>query len=117
MTIYNKVKKDYSCYSGWVSDIGKLVLACGAVGRVAMCAGMLWAMCIARKIGKVNSFLAELWAIRDGPLVTVSRDECDALIIELDAKALVDAFINPNYSNTVVSGPFDDCRQLVTCLP
>ena len=33
-----------------------------------------------------------------------------ALIVELDAKALVVALTNPSYSNSVVSGLFDDCR-------
>ena len=40
-----------------------------------------------------------------------------ALIVELDAKALVVALTNPSYSNTVVSGLFDDCRQLLSVFP
>lgn len=40
-----------------------------------------------------------------------------ALIVELDAKALVVALTNSSYSNTVVSGLFDDCRQLLSVFP
>ena len=36
------------------------------------------------------------------------------MIVELDAKAIVDAFLNLNYENNVMSPILDDCRQLVT---
>lgn len=75
-----------------------------------------WVAGFARKIGKVDSFLAELWALRDG-LILCHHMNVAAVVIELDAKALVDAFTNPSYSNTVSSGLFDDCKQLVTHLP
>ena len=38
--------------------------------------------------------------------------EC-CLIVELDAKAVVDNFLNPSYQNNVVSPILDDCRHLV----
>ena len=34
------------------------------------------------------------------------------LIVELDAKAIVDVFKNPDYENHVISPILDDCRQL-----
>ena len=37
-----------------------------------------------------------------------------AIIIELDAKALVDALKNPRYSNSVISPLFDDCKYLIS---
>lgn len=39
------------------------------------------------------------------------------VIIELDAKALVDALNNPVYTNYAISLLFDDCRQLPTQIP
>ncbi|XP_030931901.1 uncharacterized protein LOC115957726 [Quercus lobata] len=35
------------------------------------------------------------------------------LVIELDAKAVVDVFLNPNYQNIAVSPILEDCRQLL----
>ena len=39
------------------------------------------------------------------------------IIIELDAKALVDALNSPNYSNSVISPLFDDCKCLISQIP
>ena len=40
-----------------------------------------------------------------------------AVIIELDAKALVDGLSNPAYANSIIFPLFDDCRYLVTHIP
>ncbi|KAF3969063.1 hypothetical protein CMV_007106 [Castanea mollissima] len=40
-----------------------------------------------------------------------------SVIIELDAKALVDALNNPAGKNTVISPLFDDCKQLASQIP
>ena len=40
-----------------------------------------------------------------------------AIIIELDAKALVDALKNPRYGNSVISPLFDDCKVLISQIP
>lgn len=55
-----------------------------------------WVVGFSRKIGKTNSFVAEIWALRDG-LFLCNQMNLSALIIELDAKALVDALNNPSY--------------------
>ena len=68
-----------------------------------------WVVGFARKIGKADSFLAELWALRDG-LLLCQQMNLTAIIIELDAKTIVDALTNPTYSNSIVSALFDDCR-------
>lgn len=39
------------------------------------------------------------------------------VIVELDAKALVDALNNPKYSNSVIYPLFDDCKQLAIRIP
>lgn len=72
-----------------------------------------WVVGFSRKIGKTNSFVAEIWALRDG-LFLCNQMNLSALIIELDAKALVDALNNPSYANSVISPLFDDCRQLAS---
>ncbi|KAL0006038.1 hypothetical protein SO802_013599 [Lithocarpus litseifolius] len=72
-----------------------------------------WVVGFSRKLGKVNSFLAELWALKDG-LLLCQQMNMTALIVELDAKAVVEALTNPSYSNTIVSGLFDDCRQILS---
>ena len=40
-----------------------------------------------------------------------------SVIIELDVKAIVDAFNSQTYSNTIVSSITDDCRHMVTRIP
>ena len=46
----------------------------------------------ARKIETATSFLAELWALQDGLLLCL-QVHAQAVFIELDAKAIVDAFV------------------------
>ncbi|KAK9993890.1 hypothetical protein SO802_023593 [Lithocarpus litseifolius] len=41
----------------------------------------------------------------------------NAFIIELDAKALVDALNNPSYANSVMFPLVDDCRHLASKIP
>nr|XP_023914616.1 uncharacterized protein LOC112026163 [Quercus suber] len=75
-----------------------------------------WIMGFSRKIGKANSFLAETWVLRDGLLLCIQLNLND-VVVELDAKALVDALRNPLYTNTIVSSLFDDCRSLAAQIP
>ena len=75
-----------------------------------------WIAGFLRNIGKTNSFTAKIWALRDG-LLLCHQINLPAVIVELDAKALVDALSNPAYANSIISPLFDDCRQLVTRIP
>ena len=75
-----------------------------------------WVIGFSRRLGKASSFLAELWALRDG-LLLCQQLNSPKIIVELDAKSLVDAFNNPSYANTVISPLFEDCRQLLLQLP
>ena len=70
----------------------------------------------ARKIETATSFLAELWALQDGLLLCL-QVHAQAVFIELDAKAIVDAFNLQTYSNTIVSSIMDDCKHLITQIP
>ena len=61
--------------------------------------------------------LAELWALQDGLLLCL-QFHVQAVIIEMDAKAIVDAFSHHNNSafshhnnsNSIISSRVDDCR-------
>ena len=75
-----------------------------------------WVIDYARKIGTTNSFLAELWALRDG-LFLCLQAHVQAVIIEMDAKTIVDAFSHQSNSNVIISSLMDDCRYLVTQIP
>ena len=69
-----------------------------------------------RKIDKANSFLIETWALRDG-LLLCNQLNLNAVMVKLDAKALVDTLKNPSYANTIVSSLFDDRRRLAAQIP
>ena len=73
-------------------------------------------MGFARKIGSTTSFLAKLWALHDGLNLCLSYNLA-AVEVEIDAKAIVDAISNPNYTNVFVSPLTDDCRLLISRIP
>ncbi|KAK9984218.1 hypothetical protein SO802_033743 [Lithocarpus litseifolius] len=82
--------------AGWMklntdgSSIGTLGLA-GSGGVIRDEEGK-WVIGYGRKIGSANSFLAELWALRDGLLLCL-QSHAQAVVIEMDAKVIVDAFL------------------------
>ena len=75
-----------------------------------------WLIGFARKIRTATSFLAELWALRDG-LRLCLQIQAQAVYIELDAKAVVDALHSQSCTNTVIYSIMEDCRHLVTQIP
>ena len=98
---------------GWakLNTDGALCTHSGSAG----CGGVVrddrgeWVAGFSRRIGATNSFMAELWGLRDG-LILCSNLHLPSLIIELDAKAIVDALLNLNYENNVISPILEDCR-------
>ena len=72
-----------------------------------------WITGFSRRIGAANSFIAELWGLRDGLHLCCCRN-LDSLEVEVDAKAILDALLNPDYVNHIVSPLLDDCRTLAT---
>lgn len=56
--------------------------------------------------------MAELWGLRDGLSLCYNLN-IPSLVVELDAKAIVDIFQNPNYENNIISPILDDSRQLM----
>ncbi|KAL0007753.1 hypothetical protein SO802_009255 [Lithocarpus litseifolius] len=73
----------------------------------------IWIAGFTRRIGVTTSFEAELWGLRDG-LMFCSNLNISSLVVELDAKAIVDVLLNANYVNNVISPFLDDCRLLMT---
>ena len=72
-----------------------------------------WVAGFARRIRITNSFEAELWGLRDG-LTLCSNLNISPLIVELDAKVIVDIFHNVNYENNILSPILDNYRQLMS---
>ena len=75
-----------------------------------------WVTGFTRRIGTTTSFLAELWALRDG-LQLCLQIHAQATLIELDSKTIIDAFNSQTHSNTIVSSIMDDCRHKVSRIP
>ena len=75
-----------------------------------------WVAGFTRKIGKTNSFMAEAWTLQDG-LVLCNQMKVSKVIVESDAKAVVDALNNRGSHNSAISPLFNDCRQLASNIP
>ena len=72
-----------------------------------------WIEGFTRRIGATISFEEELLGLRDG-LILCSNLNISSLVVELDAKAIVDVLLNVDYVNNVISPILDDCKLLVT---
>ena len=71
-----------------------------------------WLAGFSKRIGISTSFVAELWGLREG-LILCNDLNAPFLVVELDAKVVVDCFLNLNYHNNVISPVLDNCRQLM----
>ena len=86
----------------------------GSVRQVG-CGGVVgddhgnWIVGFTRNIGATDSFAAELWGLRDGLSLCFSLN-ITCLVVELDAKAVVDILRNYSYDNRIISPIMDDCR-------
>ena len=74
-----------------------------------------WVKGYVRGIGHTNSFLAELWALRDG-LNIASEMGVNNLIIELDALSIV-LLMNNEAENIMMEPLLFDCRSLLKQIP
>ena len=68
-----------------------------------------WITGFSRRIGAANSIIAELWGLRDGLQLCCCRN-FDSIEVEIDAKAILDSLLNPNYVNYIVSPLLEDCK-------
>ena len=74
-----------------------------------------WISGFARDCGKVNSVMAELWALRDGLQMAATKN-IHNLIIELDALAVVHLMKN-SIVNFSLEPLLTDCRLLLRKFP
>ena len=74
-----------------------------------------WVKGYVRGIGHTNSFLAELWALRDG-LNIASEMGVNNHIIELDALSIV-LLMNNEAENIMMEPLLFDCRSLLKQIP
>ena len=74
-----------------------------------------WVKGYARGIGHTNSFLAELWALRDG--LNIAREMgVSNLIIKLDALSIV-LLMNNEAENIMMEPLLSDCKSLLKQIP
>ena len=66
-----------------------------------------------RKIGSITSYVAELWALRDGLHLCLLKNHLD-VEVELDAKVIVDALSTNQHVDLPSSPLMDDCKFLAT---
>ena len=72
-----------------------------------------WVVGFARNIGISSSFIAELWALRDGLMICVNRN-FNAVEVEVDARAVIDVLSALKCTNSLAAPLVDDCKQLAT---
>ena len=86
-----------------------------AVGNpgLARCGGLIrdengaWLAGFSRNIVSTTSYATELWGLRDG-LALCCNLNLPSLVVELDAKSIVDVFGNPNYEGNIILPILDD---------
>lgn len=69
-----------------------------------------WIAGFSRSIGITSSFVAELWGLRD-ELILCCNLNVSSLVVELDAKAIVNIFHNASYENIIVFPILDNCSS------
>ena len=72
-----------------------------------------WVAGYTRHIGSTNNFVAELWGLKDGLMLCCNMN-ISCLIVELDAKMVVDVLKNSNHVNYIISPILDDCKRLAS---
>lgn len=105
---------------GWIklntdgSSLGNLGTA-GGGGLVRDDSGQ-WLAGFSQRIGITSSFMAELWALRDGLKCCIDQN-FEVVVVELDARAVIDILSNLNSPNLVVCSLVDDCRWMIAQIP
>ena len=74
-----------------------------------------WVKGFARRIGNTFSYLTELWAPRDD-LQPCLEMHAQFVVIEVDAKAIVEALNSPTFSSSCVSPIMDECKHMANRL-
>ena len=83
----------------------------GGGGLIRDCQGN-WVKGYMRNIGVATNITAEFWALRDD-LILASQLGITQLLVELDAKVVVDLVLSRKPSNSPYSSLLNDCRFLL----
>lgn len=73
-----------------------------------------WLRGFSRYLGQTNSFTAEVWGLRDGLRMALSLN-ISALVVECDAKAVLDLVWGQEPQNDKLMPLIVDCRELSKC--
>ena len=74
-----------------------------------------WIRGYARSLGNTNSFIAELWALRDG--LTIAKElRINNLIVEIDALSVV-MLMNNSSAKLLMEPLLSDCSNLLKDMP
>ena len=71
-----------------------------------------WVKGYMRHIGFTSNIVAEFWALKDG-LMLASQLDITQLLVELDAKVVVDLILSSKSSTNSFSALLNDCRYLL----
>ena len=74
-----------------------------------------WVKGYMRNIGVATNIIAEFWALRDGLMLALKLG-ITHLLVELDAKVIVDLVLSRKPSNSPYSSLLNDCRFLLSQL-
>ena len=96
------------------SSLGNPGMASG--GGILHSESGTWIKAFTRKIGITTSFVAELWALRDGLNMCLNM-QISALEIDLDAKVVVDLMCNAETLKNDNAAIVADCRLLLSQFP
>ena len=86
----------------------------GGGGLIRDCQGT-WVKGYMRNIGVATNIIVEFWALRDG-LILALKLGITHLLVELDAKVVVDLVLSRKPSNSPYSSLLNDCRFLLSQL-
>ena len=91
---------------------GKVGFMAVKVDLAKACDRLEWVKGYMRNIGVATNITAEFWALRDD-LILASQLGITQLLVELDAKVVVDLVLSRKPSNSPYSSLLNDCRFLL----
>ena len=102
---------------GWccVSTDGYTSTNSGRAG----CGGLIrdaqgeWVGGFSKRLRCLDSFIAELWGLRDG-LMLCKNMNLNAMKVQLDPMAVVQLLTSPTITNLSILPLIDDCKQLIS---
>ena len=85
-------------------------------GGILRCSNGDWIAGFARKLENTTSTVAELWALKDGPIVAKQLG-IENICIEMDADFIVHLVSSPSMVNLMLEPLLSDCRNLIKTFP